>query len=428
MSVPLPSSAPAIPDLARELFNELRSGSFDGVGVTRASYGESESRALSLLAKKARREQLLAASDRAGNLVISLEGEDAGQPAITCGSHVDSVPEGGNYDGAAGVVAGLLALVHLRRLGIVPPRSLKVLALRGEESAWFGQAYLGSKALFGKLSESDLALPQRETGKPLSHYMQVAGADLEAITAGEVLLSPAEIGCYLELHIEQGPVMVARNLNLGVVTGIRGNHRHAVITCSGEAAHSGAVPRWLRRDAVFAVSEFIMRLDRHWQALLEQGQDLVVTVGILNTNSNEHAMSRVPGEVTFALEYRSESSELLADFEALARSEAEGIERLRGVSFNISDSLVTAPATLTPCLIELFDDVCDELTATHERIPSGAGHDAAVFANHGVPTGMLFVRNEDGSHNPYEKMDMEDFLHGVDALTLALLRAPEVLK
>tara|TARA_Y100001934_G_scaffold45664_1_gene55282 strand:+ start:4561 stop:4983 length:423 start_codon:yes stop_codon:yes gene_type:complete len=140
MSVPLPSSAPAIPDLARELFNELRSGSFDGVGVTRASYGESESRALSLLAKKARREQLLAASDRAGNLVISLEGEDAGQPAITCGSHVDSVPEGGNYDGAAGVVAGLLALVHLRRLGIAPPRSLKVLALRGEESAWFGQA------------------------------------------------------------------------------------------------------------------------------------------------------------------------------------------------------------------------------------------------------------------------------------------------
>ncbi|MEM7504310.1 MAG: hypothetical protein AAF417_19880 [Pseudomonadota bacterium] len=192
---------------------------------------------------------------------------------------------------------------------------------------------------------------------------------------------------------------MTRNVELGVVTGIRGNHRHAVISCSGEAARSGAVPRWLRRDAVFAVSGFIMRLDRHWQALLEQGQGLVVTVGILHTNPTEHAMSRVPGLVSFALEYRSESSELLADFETLARSEAQGIERLRGVTFAVSDSLAAAPATMTPALVHLLDSVCGELPASHEGIPSGAGHDAVVFANSGRPAGMLFVRIENGSHN-----------------------------
>ena len=427
MVLPLPSSAPETVLLAERLFDQLRVGSFDGVGITRASYGASESRAMSLLKDVAIECGLEVDTDRAGNLLISLVGEEPDLPKVACGSHLDSVPEGGNYDGAAGVVAGLLALAHCKRNAIVPARTLQVMALRGEESAWFGQAYLGSKALFGMLSEADLARPQRETGKPLGDYMLDAGADLAAISAGESLLDPADLACYLELHIEQGPVMVARNVELGVVTGIRGNHRHASITCTGEAAHSGAVPRWLRRDAVFAVSEFIMRIDRHWQALLEQGQDLVVTVGILNTNASEHAMSRVPGEVTFALEYRSESRELLADFEALARSEAAGIERLRGVEFDFSDSIFAEPAIMTETLVDLLDSVCSELSVSHERIPSGAGHDAAVFANQGIPTGMLFVRNEDGSHNPYEKMDMADFIHGVDALTMAMLRVPEAL-
>jgi N-carbamoyl-L-amino-acid hydrolase len=423
-----PSRQPQMRVLADELFERLRESSFDGVGITRASYDASETQAFSLLADVAKNEGLAVEYDRAGNLTMILAGCEPELPFVACGSHLDSVPEGGNYDGAAGVIAGLLVLISLYRQRIVPARTLKVYALRGEESAWFGQAYLGSRALFGAFPGGDLALTHRETGEPLERYMRSAGADVEAIGAGEALIKPDDVACYFELHIEQGPVMVARDVAVGVVTGIRGNHRHAGVTCTGEAAHSGAVPRWLRHDAVFAVSEFIMRLDRHWQALLEQGQDLVVTVGMLGTNPAEHAMSRVPGHVECSVEYRSESSELLTSFEELARMEAAGIERLRGVKFEMGESRKTAPASMSPVLVDMLDEICTKHAIAHERIPSGAGHDAAVFANHGVPSAMVFIRNENGSHNPYEQMDMNDFLAGVDVLGDAMLGAPEALK
>ena len=424
----LPSTQDFIRTLAHELLNKLREASFDGVGITRESYGESETQAMQWLADVARAESLDVDYDAAANLVISLPGADVDKPFVACGSHLDSVPEGGNYDGAAGVIAGLLTLVSLRRQGIVPPRTIKVYALRGEESAWFGQAYMGSRALLGAFSAQDFELPHRSTGNTLKSYMSAAGADVERIAKGCPLLAIDNVGCYFELHIEQGPVMVARNIPVGIVTGIRGNYRHPAASCVGEAAHSGAVPRWLRKDAVFAFSEFVMRLDRHWQALLEQGQDLVVTVGVANTNPAEHAMSRVPGHLAFALEFRSESAELLADFEELTRAEAVGIARLRGVRFELGEPRRTAPATMAIELVELLSGICTAQGTSYERMPSGAGHDAAVFANHGIPSAMIFVRNEHGSHNPDEAMAMDDYFLGLDVLAQALIGAPEVLQ
>ena len=164
-----------------------------------------------------------------------------------------------------------------------------------------------------------------------------------------------------------------------------------------------------------------MRPGRHWQALLEQGQDLVVTVGTLGTNPAEHAMSRVPGHVECSLEYRSESSELLTDFEQLTRMEVAGIERLRGVKFEMGEPRKTAPARMSPVLVDMLDDICTEHAITHERIPSGVGHDAAEFANHGVPSAMVLIRNDNGPQNPYEQMDMDDFLPGVDVPSSAML-------
>ncbi|MFT5175226.1 MAG: N-carbamoyl-L-amino-acid hydrolase [Gammaproteobacteria bacterium] len=424
---PLPSAQDSIKSLAEELLKQLREASFDGVGVTRESYGPSETQAMQVLAKVAQAESLRVEYDAAANLVISLPGADEAKPFVACGSHLDSVPEGGNYDGAAGVIAGLLALINLRRENIVPPRTIKVYALRGEESAWFGQAYMGTRALLGAFAPADFGLLHRTTGQTLKSYMRAAGADVERIASGHPLLDPSHVGCYFELHIEQGPVMVARKIPVGIVTGIRGNYRHPSATCIGEAAHSGAVPRWLRKDAVFAFSEFVMRVDRHWQALLEQGQDLVVTLGIASTNSAEHAMSRVPGHMDFALEFRSESAQLLADFEALTHSEAASIGRLRGVRFDLGEPRLTAPATMAPALVELLCGICDRQGIAHERLPSGAGHDAAVFANHGIPSAMIFVRNEPGSHNPDEAMAMDDYFLGLDVLAQALVDAAEVL-
>ena len=413
-------------DLAEHMFAEVRRLTFDGVGVTRESYGRGESAAADFLRELALREGLAVETDRAANLVFGLAGDAPAQPSVWCGSHLDSVPQGGNYDGLAGIVAGLLCLIARRRAGADtgiaartgPP--LKVIGFRGEESAWFGRAYMGSGALFGKLAPEDLELKQRNNGALLADCMREAGADVEAIRARQPLLNRQEVLAYLELHIEQGPVMVARELPLGVVSGIRGNVRHNRITCIGEAGHSGAVPRWLRHDAMFAVADLIMRLDDHWRALLERGIDLVVTTGVVSTDAAEHSISRIPGLVNLSFEARSKSIDTLEGFYELMRTECKAIGRDRGVRFEFDRRLLSEPATMDARIREVLARACAERGVPFESIPSGAGHDAALFANAGIPSGMLFIRNRNGSHNPDEAMEMDDFMQGVRVLSDAV--------
>jgi N-carbamoyl-L-amino-acid hydrolase len=406
--------------LAAELFDALHRMSFDGVGITRASYDAGEQAALDFLAQWARDEGFAVSWDRAANLVVELAGADPALPAMACGSHCDSVPQGGNFDGAAGVIAGLLCLHRLKRDGQTPPRSIRVYGLRGEESPWFGKPYLGSSALFGKLEPGDLARPHRETRKPLSDYMAAAGADVAAIAAGETLIDPKSLAAFIELHIEQGPVLVDRSLPVGVVTGIRGNIRHLKVKCVGEAGHSGTVPRWLRHDAVLAVADLLMRLDEHWRVLMERGIDLVITSGIFTTDPSRHAMSRIPGEVEFSLEFRSQSLETLETFYRLVQTECDGVAKARGVRFEFDGRVFSQPEKVPDRWIDHLDRLAAELKIPSCRLPSGAGHDAVMFAGAGIPASMIFVRNAHGSHNPREAMTIDDFMKGVDLLHAAL--------
>ena len=405
-------------ELAANLFTALHEIGFDGTGITRESYAEGENRALALIEATATSLGLSCERDPTANLVCTLPGQDPALPAAACGSHVDSVPQGGNYDGAAGVVAGLLAL---RRLAAEKPRrSLKLFVLRGEESAWFGKPYLGSSALLGMLSPADLAATHLRSGETLAARMQAMGIAIAPIQAGQSLLDPKSLACFLELHIEQGPVLVARNLPVAIVTGIRGNFRHRAISCRGEAGHSGAVPRWLRHDAVFAVAELIGQADRHWQNMLARGQDLVVTAGIIGTDPEEHAVSRIPGLVRFSFEARSESTDTLDAFHDVLAEDCRIIGEERGVRFEFDRRIDSAPARMDADLVALLCEKAEAIGLPAERIASGAGHDAAMFANAGVPAGMIFVRNAHGSHNPQEAMDMQDFLAGADLLYAAL--------
>jgi N-carbamoyl-L-amino-acid hydrolase len=406
--------------MAERLFDEVRKLSFDGVGVTRESYGRGESAAAAFLRDIAQEEGLQVETDRAANLLFRLPGKSSEAPSIWCGSHMDSVPQGGNYDGLAGIVAGLLCLVARKRAGHAGVPDFRVIAFRGEESAWFGKAYMGSGALFGKLGPEDLELKQRNTGATLASCMLQAGADVEAIRAHQPLFAKESVRAYLELHIEQGPVMVARELPLGVVSGIRGNVRHNRITCTGEAGHSGAVPRWLRRDAMFAVADLIMRLDEHWRALLERGIDLVVTTGVVSTDAAEHSISRIPGRVGFSFEARSKSLDTLEGFYELLRAECKAIGRDRRVSFEFDRRMLSDPATMDPRICDILSRTCKNQGTPFEVIASGAGHDASLFANAGIPSGMLFIRNRNGSHNPDEAMDIDDFMPGVQVLSDAV--------
>jgi N-carbamoyl-L-amino-acid hydrolase len=409
---------------AEDMFQKLAEIGADGEGISRETYGPGEQAAIDYFTAVAETEGLTVTSDAAANMIIELPGKDPDAPCIIVGSHLDSVPQGGNYDGAAGVLAGLLSVIRMKRAGVAPPRTIRVMALRGEESAWFGLCYLGSSALFGQLAADDLERRHRSNGRTLGACMAEAGADIERIAAGERLLDPTGIAAYIELHIEQGPVMLARDLPVAVVTGLRGNVRHANIVCHGEAGHAGAVPRWLRHDAVLATAALLNRYDEHWRVLLERGMDLVLTAGILNTNSADHAMSRIPGECSFSMEVRSQSIDTLETFYQLMRSEADSVARERGVKFEFGRRSLSNPAVMNQAWVDRLLESCKALDLPGEAIPSGAGHDAAVFANAGIPSAMIFIRNAHGSHNPNESMEIDDFMYGVDVLHDTLLDPP----
>ncbi len=404
---------------AAALFEQVRSRSAARVGVTRPSYSEAESAAIEVIEKAARDAGLEVRRDAAANLVVELAPGKEG--ASWMGSHLDSVPEGGNYDGLAGVVAGLLCLAKAKRAK--HDRPLALVGLRGEESAWFGKPYLGSYALFGRLTAHDLERRQRDSGRPLAEHMRECGAQVERIAAGERLIDPRSIGAWLELHIEQGPIMVAREVPVGVVTGIRGVLRHISAHCHGAAGHSGAVPRWLRQDAVFALAELLTRLDENWQALNARGVDLVVTSGVVGTDPRDHSPSRIPGDVRFSLEIRSQSLETIEAFHRLALAEAAAIGKARGVRFEFGERVLSEPARIDGAWAARLKQGCAALQVPCIDIPSGAGHDAAIFSNEGVPAAMLFVRNDKGSHNPEEKMDLDDFMMGVEVLYRAVTQA-----
>jgi N-carbamoyl-L-amino-acid hydrolase len=410
-------------ELAADLFDTLRGMSFDGVGISRATYGPGETAAMELVERLARSHGFETSWDAARNLLVRLPGTAPDLPVVATGSHLDSVPQGGNFDGAAGVIAGFISLLVAKARG-GPLRTMELHVLRGEESAWYGgPCYFGSRALFGQLTDGDFNSRHRSSGRTLAQHMQDCRVDLPAIGTGRALVQPSHFACWMELHIEQGPVLIARNKPVGVVTGIRGNVRHRRVICRGEAAHSGAVPRWLRHDAVLAMAELLTRLDEHWRVLLESGEDLVLTSGIVETNASEHAVSRVPGEVAFALEYRSQDANTLSSFGALLQSECALVGRKRGVTFDLGSAVLTEPARMSDKVIALCQQQAEAADIPFEIMPSGAGHDSAIFANASVPATMVFVRNDKGSHNPHEAMELADFMAGAQVLAQALWQA-----
>ena len=214
-----------------------------------------------------------------------------------------------------------------------------MVALRGEESAWYGRNYIGSKSIFGLITEDDLNSTHRSTGEKLSKAMESCGVNLDKIKSAEKLIDKSKIEVFIELHIEQGPILVDRKWPAAIVTGIRGNNRHLKIKCNGSAGHSGTIPRYLRKDTVFAGAELITRMDDHWNTIQQHGGDLVLTSGIFHTDMEHHAMSRIPGELFFSFEARSQDETTLDALEALLKSECKTIERERGVKFQF-DNLI----------------------------------------------------------------------------------------
>jgi N-carbamoyl-L-amino-acid hydrolase len=396
--------------LAERLFAELRARTSQGAGIVRDSYGSGEQIGHAIASAVAEAIGLEIRRDAALNLYMTLPGRDRAAPALLMGSHLDSVPQGGNYDGAAGVVAGLSALSALRRAGIVPDFDLTVMGIRAEESAWFDGSYLGSVAAFGKLPPALLDTIRRsDTKRTLADHMSECGADVAALRRGTAYLEPARLRGFIELHIEQGPVLEGAGVPVGIVTGIRGCRRFRNARCLGTYGHSGAEPRFHRRDAVAATVALIGALENRWESVEAAGRDLTFTVGELYTDAGLHGPSKIAGETRFVLDFRSIDDATMVEMRDLALSLATEIGARFRVRFELGEELVSEPAALDPGMRARLGAIARECSIATLEMASGAGHDASVFANLGVPSAMIFVRNAHGSHNPDESMVIADF-------------------
>jgi N-carbamoyl-L-amino-acid hydrolase len=404
-------------EMGAALFEALGRATRRGRGIVRDSYGAGEQAAHDIVRSAAAGVGLETSIDAVGNLFVTLAGRERGAPRIIMGSHLDSVPQGGNFDGAAGVVAGLCVLSAMQRARVVPKCDLSVMAIRAEESAWFDVAYLGSGAAFGLLDPDCLAIKRSDNGRSLEATLQQQGFDPQPIRERRQLLDPSGIRAYLELHIEQGPTLVARGLPAAVVSGIRGCKRFRNARCTGEYGHSGAVSRPYRRDAVAATVAFLHHMETVWLRHEEAGEDLVLTAGELFTDPGMHGPSKIAGETRFVLDIRGLSDATMEAVADEARAAAARIGSAYRVDIDLGTTSDSPPAVMDSRLRS-------RLMGLLERpfeMASGAGHDAAVFAKVGIPTAMIFVRNQHGSHNPDEAMSLEDFAVGARAL-LELVR------
>lgn len=407
---PAESRMPA-PDiaLAERLLLELRQRTGSFRGITRASYGLGEQIAHDIVCREARRLGIATTKDVGGNLYLRLKGTGDG-PAVVVGSHLDSVPNGGNFDGAAGVLSGLAVAAGYVAAAVTPPQDLIIMAIRAEESTWFSASYIGSRAAFARLTAAELDNVRRAgDDMVLGAAIDAAGGSAEALRAGRAQLRAEQIACFIEPHIEQGPVLESAGRAAGIVTGIRGSFRHREASCLGTYAHSGATPRACRHDAALATARLVTRLDDVWQHLLAQGHDLTVTFGQIATVVSEAAFSKVAGRVDFMLDVRSQSPRTLDLMRVELAQAVAAIEDECRVRFDLGPQTTSRPALMDGRIIANLVDLARAGGIDAEPMPCGAGHDAAVFADAGVPAGMIFIRNANGSHNPDEAMDIDDF-------------------
>lgn len=380
-------------------------------GLNRPGVSPAERAAHSFIAAEMSRIGLKVRGDQAGNTIGRLG--ELGQPALMTGSHLDTVANGGVLDGGLGVAASLAAIKAIIDSGTLPPRPLEVIAFANEEGARFGGTF-GSRAMTGKLLPEEVYARVNRGPNPLIKAFEEVGLDFQALP--QARRSPREMAGYLELHIEQGPVLERMEAEsdqpvIGVVTAIPAIRRFTA-TMPGRADHAGTTPLSIRDDALLKAARFRLEADRILAPL--EGR-LIANVGRLALSPN--AINVVPAQCVLGLELRSPDEKLLEQTAEELKKSLESIDPLA-----VWDKLVAkAGAIMDRSMIEAVEAGARESGCRWTRMPSGAGHDAASFADL-TPTGMIFVSSMGGrSHCPEENSRPEVLLAGAGVLLETLL-------
>lgn len=400
--------------LARDLRGLSRIGLNEDGSVTRVAFSVTELRARHYMIHLLQQAGLAVRMDGIGNLIARLDGEQPG-PAVALGSHVDSVPHGGRFDGAVGVVAALEVARAIREAGVRLRRPLEVLVFAAEESSRFGFSTIGSSAMAGVSDPDRLLALTDKSGERLGEILERFGITRDDVAA--VRRRPGEIGHYLELHIEQGRVLLEEGKRLGVVRSIAAPCRLKV-TYRGRADHSGATPMPLRRDALVAAARLVAHVEDVCSA--PRAIPVVGTVGVIDAKPG--AMNVIPGEATIWIDLRSTSlAERTACRDAVL-AEARRLAEARALTIDIQTLMEDSPVPMDGDITALLDRVATERGVDHLVMDSGAGHDAMQIA-HIAKAGMLFIPCREGiSHNAREWTSTEDIALGTELLLDAVLR------
>ena len=350
--------------------------------------------------------------DDFGNVIGYKIGKKPDLPVVMVGSHTDSVPNGGNYDGVVGVLSAIEVIRSMTNDGYEHDHTIAVVSFMCEESGRFGNATLGSKAMRGELTLQDLHRLVDKQGISLYEVLKGRNLNPDGI---EIMAYKRPVKSFTEIHIEQGKVLEHEQKTIGIVTGIAAPERFYV-TIRGNADHSGATPMNLRHDALCGASKIILGIEEI--ASMQEEPPVVGTVGVVEVMPG--AMNVIPGAVKLGVDIRSISKVARNSVVTLVKEFIDITAEKRGLSYTIETIAQDHPVEMHPAMIREIEEAVKSVGVEYMTIPSGAGHDAMHWAEV-VPTGMIFIPCRDGiSHNPAEFAEMDDIVTGVAVLDKVL--------
>jgi ureidoglycolate amidohydrolase len=398
--------------LSAELTELARFTDAEPPAVTRVLYTESDLKARAFVKRLCAEAGLAVREDPIGNMFARWPGSEQERPAVATGSHVDAIPNAGQYDGTVGVLGGLEALRALKRAGFQPVRSLELLVFTSEEPTRFGVGCVGSRALAGMLTAEALALLRDGDGHTLDDLRQRAGFHG---ALSEVRLPAGFYAAFVELHIEQGPLLEREGIPIGVVTAIAAPAALRV-HLEGEGGHAGAVLMPERRDALCGAAEIVLAVEA--AARTSGSADTVATTGVCRVHPG--AINSIPDRVTLDIDIRDIE---LASRDGAVASVCEAVDetaRRRGLRARVEVLNADPPANRSDAVINAAQAACQQLGAAYRLMPSRAYHDSLFMARI-CPTGMIFIPCKNGvSHRPDEYSAPDDIRRGVEVLALTL--------
>ncbi|MFD1066809.1 Zn-dependent hydrolase [Oceanobacillus locisalsi] len=383
-------------------------------GTTRLTYSEEDLQARNYIKSQMKAYGLEIREDGLGNIFGKLEGEKKGAPSVIVGSHFDSVPHGGDYDGPAGVIAGLEIAALFQENKVKPAYPLEIIAMIEEEGSRFGGGLMGSRGIAGYLQKKDIEQLKDKDGISVPEAMKQIGLDPSL----EVKRNPETIKAFLEMHIEQGPILEEEQLSVGVVESIVGLTQLEV-TISGKAGHAGTTPMDRRSDALVAAANIIGKLP---QIAIEEGEGTVTTVGrhqVFPDGANV-----IPDKVVFSVDIRSSKETHIKSVVQKVKDVIRAYES-DGVQATVEQSLYMQPKELDQDIRSLLKTSADQLGTSYTNMHSGAGHDAMVLSDI-TDVGLIFVPSKDGlSHCPEEWTAIHELAAGIDVLYETALKLTE---